>query len=76
MIILFFRKWEIRGAPIGSTCSSTTAEVEKCLQPTLPVCKDMNKYCSTPPAVIFSLISISFHLPVEISTILRFNIEK
>ena len=51
-----FRAWEIREAPIGSTCAGNTADVEKCLQPVIPVCKDMNNYCSDPPVVIFLIL--------------------
>ena len=45
------RQWEIRGAPVGGTCSGNTAQVEKCYEPVIPVCKDRNIYCSEPPSV-------------------------
>ena len=48
---MHFRQWEMRDAPIGGTCSGNTGTIEKCYEPIVPVCKDMNKYCSIPPEV-------------------------
>ena len=55
------RQWEIRGAPVGGTCSGNTAQVEKCYEPVIPVCKDRNIYCSEPPSVSLTSLTQNFH---------------
>ena len=57
MLLIAFRTWVVRGAPLTEACPTNTGDIEKCLQPVIPVCKDRNIYCKLPPTVSIGLMS-------------------